>query len=240
MDNDGSNSNSNILDFLLLENRTLKEELEDSREMIKMNKIEIDVLSKNSISSQGNKKYIDVIANYRTANENYQRKIELLENKIEEINSEKLLLEQLNTEANIELKAREDLHRDRIESLQTVIKDLEKKVTQMEKSQRSYDSLTGFVERNKDIFNPTEQAIEFKGMEDQLKEEVKLLQIELAKGKENEDNLLKINGILRHKVVTLQAKLAMPNRNLGEILDKSLKRLMMYFIETQKRLLTGE
>lgn len=88
MDNDGSNSNSNILDFLLLENRTLKEELEDSREMIKMNKIEIDVLSKNSISSQGNKKYIDVIANYRTANENYQRKIELLENKIEEINSE--------------------------------------------------------------------------------------------------------------------------------------------------------
>lgn len=87
------------------------------------------------------------------------------------------------------------MHRDRIESLQTVIKDLEKKVTQMEKSQRSYDSLTGFVERNKDIFNPTEQAIEFKGMEDQLKEEVKLLQIELAKGKENEDNLLKINGV---------------------------------------------
>jgi hypothetical protein len=83
MDNDGSNSNSNILDFLLLENRTLKEELEDSREMIKMNKIEIDVLSKNTISSQGNKKYIDVIGNYRTANENYQRKIELLENKIE-------------------------------------------------------------------------------------------------------------------------------------------------------------
>lgn len=41
-------------------------------------------------------------------------------------------------------------------------------------------------------------------------------------------------------MVTLQAKLAMPNRNLGEILDKSLKRLMMYFIETQKRLLTGE
>ena len=46
--------------------------------------------------------------------------------------------------------------------------------------------------------------------------------------------------ILRHKVVTLQAKLAMPNKNLGEILDKSLKRLMMYFIETQKRILTGE
>ncbi len=32
----------------------------------------------------------------------------------------------------------------------------------------------------------------------------------------------------------------MPNKNLGEILDKSLKRLMMYFIETQKRILTGE
>jgi len=32
----------------------------------------------------------------------------------------------------------------------------------------------------------------------------------------------------------------MPNRNLGDILDKTLKRLMMYFIETQKRMLTGE
>jgi hypothetical protein len=41
-------------------------------------------------------------------------------------------------------------------------------------------------------------------------------------------------------VVALQAKLAMPNRNLGDILDKTLKRLMMYFIETQKRMLTGE
>jgi hypothetical protein len=41
-------------------------------------------------------------------------------------------------------------------------------------------------------------------------------------------------------VVTLQAKLAMPSKNFGDILDKSLKRLMMYFIETQRRLLTGE
>lgn len=41
-------------------------------------------------------------------------------------------------------------------------------------------------------------------------------------------------------MVTLQAKLAMPSKNFGDILDKSLKRLMMYFIETQRRLLTGE
>ena len=40
-------------------------------------------------------------------------------------------------------------------------------------------------------------------------------------------------------MVSLQAKLAMPNRNLGEILDKSLKRLMVYFIETQKKILAG-
>lgn len=38
----------------------------------------------------------------------------------------------------------------------------------------------------------------------------------------------------------MQAKLAMPNKNLGEILDKSLKRLMLYFIETQKKMLTGD
>lgn len=41
-------------------------------------------------------------------------------------------------------------------------------------------------------------------------------------------------------MVSLQAKLAMPNKNLGEILDKSLKRLMLYFIETQKKMLTGD
>lgn len=44
-----------------------------------------------------------------------------------------------------------------------------------EKTQRSYDSLTGFVERNKDIFNPTEQAVEFKGREEQMEEEIHLL-----------------------------------------------------------------
>jgi hypothetical protein len=32
----------------------------------------------------------------------------------------------------------------------------------------------------------------------------------------------------------------MPAKNFGDILDKSLKRLMMYFIETQRRMLTGE
>ena len=38
----------------------------------------------------------------------------------------------------------------------------------------------------------------------------------------------------------MQAKLAMPAKNFRDILDKSLKRLMMYFIETQRRMLTGE
>ena len=32
----------------------------------------------------------------------------------------------------------------------------------------------------------------------------------------------------------------MPNKNLGEVLDKSLKRLMIYFIEVQKKIITGE
>jgi uncharacterized protein YcbK (DUF882 family) len=61
----------------------LKEELEDVREMIKMNKIEIDVLSK----SANTNKYIDIICNYRRISENNQNKIETLEKQIEDINS---------------------------------------------------------------------------------------------------------------------------------------------------------
>lgn len=39
MDNDTSKSNNNIFDYLLKENKNLKEENEDLRDMIKMNKI---------------------------------------------------------------------------------------------------------------------------------------------------------------------------------------------------------
>ena len=58
----------------MAENKQLKEELSDLRDLIKMNKVEIDVLSKNNASN----KYIEIISNYRTAAENYQKKIELL------------------------------------------------------------------------------------------------------------------------------------------------------------------
>jgi hypothetical protein len=49
-----------------------------------MNKVEIDVLSKNNAKN----KYIEIISNYRVANENNLRKIDLLEAKIEEVVSE--------------------------------------------------------------------------------------------------------------------------------------------------------
>lgn len=52
--------------------------------MVRMNKVEIDVLSKNNAKN----KYIEIISNYRVANENNLRKIELLEAKIEEVVSE--------------------------------------------------------------------------------------------------------------------------------------------------------
>lgn len=45
--------------------------------------------------------------------------------------------------------------------------------------------------------------------------------------------------VLRNKIVSLQAKLAVPNKQLGEVLDKSLKRLMLYFIEVQKKIVDG-
>lgn len=32
----------------------------------------------------------------------------------------------------------------------------------------------------------------------------------------------------------------MPNKNLGEVLDRSLKRLMVYFLEVQKKIVTGD
>lgn len=68
----------------MAENRQLKDEIEDLRDMVKMNKVEIDVLSKNSPSSR----YIEVISNYRMATENYQKKIELIDKKLEEVTSE--------------------------------------------------------------------------------------------------------------------------------------------------------
>ena len=43
-----------------------------------MNKLEIDVLSRNTSSN----KYIEVISNYRTAVDNYQKKIEILEHSL--------------------------------------------------------------------------------------------------------------------------------------------------------------
>lgn len=46
-----------------------------------MNKVEIDVLSK----SNSKNKYIEIISNYRIANDNNIKKIELLEAKIEEM-----------------------------------------------------------------------------------------------------------------------------------------------------------
>lgn len=49
----------------------------------------------------------------------------------------------------MELKAEEELHKDRVKELQMIISELERKVASMEKAQRSYDSLTGFVERNR-------------------------------------------------------------------------------------------
>jgi hypothetical protein len=55
------------------------------------------------------------------------------------------MLEQLNTSASTELKAEEELNKDRVKELQIIICDLERKVASMEKAQRSYDSLTGFV-----------------------------------------------------------------------------------------------
>jgi hypothetical protein len=58
---------------------------------------------------------------------------------------QKLMLEQLHSSAATELQAEEELHKDRVRELQGIISELERKVASMEKAQRSYDSLTGFV-----------------------------------------------------------------------------------------------
>ena len=80
------------------------------KELVQMNKLEIDVLSRNSSSN----KYIEVISNYRSAVDNYQkknidpwkcyRKQQLISKAFV---TQKLMLEQLNQEANSELKALE-------------------------------------------------------------------------------------------------------------------------------------
>ena len=49
-----------------------------------MNKVEIDVLSKNNTHN----KYIDVLSNYRGQQEQLQRRVEQLEGQVEQLHSE--------------------------------------------------------------------------------------------------------------------------------------------------------
>lgn len=95
------------------------------------------------------------------------------------------MLEQLHQEANAELQAREELHRQRVEGLQGLVAQLEEKVAVLEKSQKNYDTITGFVEKNREIFNPTEQALEFKTQQEQMEQEVHLLKLEAERGRDN-------------------------------------------------------
>jgi hypothetical protein len=53
----------------------------------------------------------------------------------------------------------------------------------LEKSQRSYDTITGFVEKFREVYNPTEQAIDFKAREVHLCEEAHVLKCELERMK---------------------------------------------------------
>lgn len=96
---DGPKPSQKLMDYLVSENRQLKDEVSDLREMVQFNKVEIDVLSKNHPEN----KYIEVISNYRLAAESYQNKIEIVDHKLEAVTSEvppsptqKLMLEQLH------------------------------------------------------------------------------------------------------------------------------------------------
>ena len=70
--------------FLQTENQRLKEELSDARDLIQMNKIEIDVLSKDKAHD---KKLIDVIFNYRQQIEILQTKKTVLNESFKKITS---------------------------------------------------------------------------------------------------------------------------------------------------------
>lgn len=98
------------------------------------------------------------------------------------------------------------MHRDRTAELQSVIQELEEKIVKLEKNIKNYDTLTGFVERNKDIFNPTDQALQFKNREEQMNEEIHLMKLELQRGKETEEKLLNINGVHQHRLRSLGTK----------------------------------
>lgn len=41
------------------------------------------------------------------------------------------------------------------------------------------------MEKNREIYNPTEQAIEFKAKEHQMNEYIEILKLEIQRGKEN-------------------------------------------------------
>lgn len=91
----------------------------------------------------------------------------------------------MNQELLSEQKSMEELHKSRIQELADVIKGLEEKINQCERIHQSYDSITGFVEKNRDVFNPLEQTLEFKNKEDRWSEEISYLKDELQEHKKN-------------------------------------------------------
>lgn len=117
---------------------------------------------------------------------------------------------------------------------------LEDKLAFFDKTHKEYDKVSGFVIKNREIVGPQELALELKSKEYDWQDEIAIMKSKVEMAKKSEQDLMVVNTVLRNKIVSLQAQLAMPNKNLGEVLDKSLKKLMLYFIEVQKKIITGE
>lgn len=94
-----------------------------------------------------------------------------------------------------EQKSIEELHKHRVQELADVIKGLEDKIHICQRTHQSYDCITGFVEINRDVFNPSDQALEFKNKEDKWSEEISYIKDQLSEHKKNEENLLLANGV---------------------------------------------
>lgn len=88
------------------------------------------------------------------------------------------------------------MQKHRVQELADIIKGLEEKISYCDKNHQSYDGITGFVEKNRDLFSPSEQAVEFRNKEDSWSQEIAYLKDELNEHKKNEENLLLANGVI--------------------------------------------
>lgn len=114
------------------------------------------------------------------------------------------------------------------------------KLSENEKHKFHVDNISGLAIKMKEIYNPTEQAMMFKEVEFKLREECVIRKLECERMKEEKMNLKKLNMSLENELIKMKTALLMPNKPLDKVGEAAIKKLALYFLEAQRKVLEGE